>query len=133
MKRLTLLFGCSFFLFGACQKKAAGDGTLSVRMRDCAARSFDGETVRICYDSLLQDSRCPTYAVCVWAGVAQVKLTVRIGSGAYPVVLSTLKAPGYVRDTIVRDYRITLEDVKPYPGDSTFLPARVALLSVVRR
>lgn len=133
MKRILLLPLCAFVLLSACQKNTTDEELLSVRLKGCADKAFVGETVRICFDSVLQDSRCPVYAVCVWAGVAQVKLTVRVGNSSYPIVLSTLQAPGFVRDTTIQQYRISLQDVQPHPGDSTFVPPPTVSLAIVRK
>jgi hypothetical protein len=74
MKPAIYILTSIVMLAAACGKSSSitASSTLSldmeadVRLGECLAST--GGEVRICYDKLLEDSRCPKGAVCVWAG-----------------------------------------------------------------
>jgi hypothetical protein len=68
----------------------------------------DGTSIRIRFDGVKQDSRCPQEVQCVWAGNAVVDL--RITSANTSVTLNTGIEP---RSAGIDSYNITLVDVKP--------------------
>jgi hypothetical protein len=70
--------------------------------------------VSLCIDSILSDSRCPSGAVCVWAGSAAVRLS------AYDAVsktrqLLTLNTNQTPKEVVFQGYRVAIVDVIPYP------------------
>lgn len=62
--------------------------------------------LRVSFEKVVSDSRCPADAICVWAGDAVVSL----GVGAATVELRSHSAP----ETSVGAYRVRLERVEPY-------------------
>ena len=71
--------------------------------------------VTIKFVSVVEDSRCPINARCVWAGNARVKLAVSVGKAAARTIElnsgvepRSIKADGYV---------FTFVELTPYPGD----------------
>lgn len=75
-------------------------------------------TFKICYDSLIAESRCPTGAVCIWEGAAEVKLSLHKGSDVISFKLATINNAtlGLKKDTTISGITIALEDVSPYPN-----------------
>lgn len=75
-------------------------------------------TLKICYDSLIGDSRCPTGAVCIWEGAAEVKLSLHRGNNIFPFKLATINNASLrlKKDTTINGITIVLEDVSPYPN-----------------
>lgn len=80
----------------------------------------DGHTIR--FDSVLEDSRCPTDVDCVWEGRATVSLALIADDIVSDVQLSI---PGYAnadsepqdaQSATVGGYRLTLLQLDPYPA-----------------
>ncbi len=74
----------------------------------------DSPGLRVSFERVIEDSRCPTGAVCVWAG--QVVAEVKTGDGAEPHPLR----PG--ESVTAGGYRVRLLRVEPYPTS----PAAIA-------
>lgn len=82
--------------------------------------------MNVCLDSL-NDSRCPFNALCIWSGVAIVKLTVT-GHAVHSFRMSTIKSGFYPpTDTIIENHRFQLTKVLPYPGEINNGQSRVEL------
>lgn len=73
----------------------------------------------LAFDSVLEDSRCPTGVQCIWAGRAVVRITA-MGTYTRPqqFLLSTDSLPdkGYVKTVVFNGYRIQLQALTPYPS-----------------
>ena len=89
--------------------------TLMVTTGTCSDKVVN-EDINLCFDSLVEDSRCPSNAECVWQGVAKGKFRLKIQGQEFPFYLSTLDLhPHYNNDTIVGGYHFKLLDISPYP------------------
>ncbi len=86
-----------------------------IEKKQCATFSLNGDTLQLCYDSLLQDSRCPVDVVCVWSGVATVGIKAIHQQQTHYLELSTLDFNKWRMDTTIGNFSIKLDDVKPYP------------------
>jgi hypothetical protein len=77
--------------------------------------------VEITFVSVLEDSRCPQGAMCIWEGEARVALDVKKTGQPSPVrvELSTLPDKSSAN---VDGYRIELQRVDPYPELNRPLP-----------
>jgi len=70
--------------------------------------------LNLCFESVLNDSRCPTGVLCFWEGNAQARFKFeKYNEMAVLFNLNTHK--GFITDTIVYGYKITLLGLKPYP------------------
>jgi hypothetical protein len=133
----TVLFSLAAFLitFISCDKPVEETQYQFpvIEINHCADTTINGNVVRICFDSLIRDSRCPINANCVWQGEATVKLSLQIGNGqSQSFQLSTFNnPPAFRNDTIVSGHKIKLLSVSPYPGDETTTPYRIQI-SVTR-
>lgn len=122
---IVLLFAFFTTQFFSCHRPT--DSTYPhIRINDCTNITVNGNNLRLCFDSLIQDSRCPMNTNCVWQGAATVQLSMIKGSQTHSFHLSTIDlAPQYNTDTIVAGYRVRLMNVTPYPGDGITAPYRV--------
>ena len=111
-----------FFLITSCRKTSdIGDGY--IQEKQCEERIVNGSKVSICFNKLLEDSRCPLKAMCIWQGVAKGNFSFRVGNQETEFELSTATlTPAYNRDTVLFGYKIHLVDIKPYPGEGSFIP-----------
>jgi hypothetical protein len=73
----------------------------------------DEENVSICLVELVNDSRCPMGARCVWAGDAMVELSF-VKDDTVSLFLHTNRE--FQRDTTLMGYKVALIDVDPYPS-----------------
>jgi hypothetical protein len=88
--------------------------TLTIKMSETvSAGSFS-----IKLDSI-QDSRCPTSVVCVWAGVAEAKLIVKEGNNSQIVRLQTATK---LDTATVFNRSLRLLKVSPYPITAQQIP-----------
>lgn len=110
----VLIIICLF----ACKKSVDIEQPFVVKLNQCNQVTVNNQSIRICYDSLIEDSRCPKNAVCVWQGVARVKLSATISGEQHSFHLSTVNMqPDYRTDTVLSGYKFQLINVHPYPGD----------------
>jgi len=68
------------------------------------------EGISVLFNSVTEDSRCPSDVICIWPGVAAARFT----------FTSSIQDPsGFIlyvdSDTLIHGYRIKLIDLKPYP------------------
>lgn len=100
----------------SCSKSLETD-ELIIPVASCVTKQYDTGTVQVCFDSLLEDSRCPIMADCVWQGVAKARFFVTINGQQHTMLLSTLDmAPLYNNDTLIAGYHFQLVNIFPYPG-----------------
>ncbi len=69
--------------------------------------------ISIMLDSVLNDSRCPTGAECIWAGNAAVRFTYTSASSKVSFVLNTISS--FRTDSLIEGYRIRMTKLSPYP------------------
>jgi hypothetical protein len=76
--------------------------------------TIDG--LRITFEGVSEDSRCPTGVQCVWAGDAAATFTLeKPPAAAEPRTLHTNGR--YERQTNYDNFTVRLEDLKPYPKE----------------
>jgi len=112
---VVLLAGIMFF-FAKCKKAPLTNPNYkSVALHHCTEVSTEPY---ICFDSLLQDSRCPAGAECIWQGTALIKISFHDRGNVHKFVMSLKNYPGlgYPSDTTVDGYHLIFTDLKPYPG-----------------
>jgi hypothetical protein len=68
----------------------------------------------ICLDSVLNDSRCPAGANCIWAGNAAVRFKFEKLNDA-PILFTLNTHISFPSDVVLNGYRITLLNLDPYP------------------
>jgi len=67
-----------------------------------------------CFESVLNDSRCPIGAYCFWEGNAKTRFKFE-KYNEKPVLFDLNTHKGFTNDTIVYVYKVTLLDLKPHP------------------
>jgi len=83
-----------------------------IEINHCGDTVLNGQTVQICFDSLLSDSRCPANANCVWQGEATVKLSLHSAGVQQSFKLSTLNSPPTLKMTL--PYQIIRSNCFPF-------------------
>lgn len=73
---------------------------------------FGQEPVRLAFESVAEDSRCPVGVQCVWQGNARIRLHLSDGSGARLLELNSGVDP---RSAAELGYRVELIAVEPAP------------------
>src|SRR5688572_30307988 len=93
MKFAILLFCLSVITLSySCSKPANKKPPLKngyIRLGECQNRVFNNETVKICYDKLITDSRCPVGGVCIWQGVAIGEFSFYLNNNKHTFALCT--------------------------------------------
>lgn len=75
--------------------------------------NISSESLRVRFDSVSEDSRCPENTVCIWPGNARVHCTItKNQSSKQPIVLNTTTMP---QTASYQGYTIRLADVTPLP------------------
>jgi len=77
-----------------------------------------GDHVRITFEGVGDDSRCPEGAECVWEGNAVVRLEY-IAPDSPPIGFRLNTARTLTRDTTIQRHRIELVSLTPYPKTET--------------
>lgn len=75
-----------------------------------------GEDLRISFEDVIEDSRCPLNVTCVWEGRAGILVQLTYDDTTHKVVLNEPGLTGNAVD-MFRDYSITFH-LKPYPGEA---------------
>ena len=102
----------------SCTKKdiELREGTVTIAVKKCSSGDIGGDNLRLCFDSLIGDSRCPANAVCVWAGSAVAKFSLSKNGESTPFTLATMPYGEYKKDTVLLGYKIEFVNLSPYPG-----------------
>lgn len=79
--------------------------------------SISSQDMKVRFDDVLEDSRCPTEVECFWTGQARIAVSVQQHeSDPTTVEFNTNPAPGETRMSIVVGaYTIELQSLEPYP------------------
>jgi hypothetical protein len=96
-----------------------------------------GEPLRVKFDQVLEDSRCPRKVSCVWTGEARLRVLVDAMDGHAPtaVEFNTNPAPGQTRlEAKTGPFTIRLLSLDPYPETPEAIPSSEyrAVLRVVK-
>lgn len=68
--------------------------------------------VSVSFTKVVSDSRCPSDAICVWAGMAVVELAVDIEGENSTILLATVGENNHIT---LGGYLFSLGEVSPYP------------------
>jgi hypothetical protein len=88
--------------------------------------SVAGTNLRVRFDAVRSDSRCPINAICIHAGDAEVELSLTVGSRKTSHVLHWAAGPNRPGSAVAGDYRVSLMMLDPMPHSETGAPARDA-------
>ena len=84
--------------------------TLEVSYKQCVMDA--GTQYTVCLDTVLEDSRCPTGAVCIWAGEAIARFKIQ-GKNYTPVFLTIKEGAVETEDP---EYSFSFLKLTPYPS-----------------
>ncbi|HEX9424081.1 MAG TPA: hypothetical protein VF899_12625 [Pyrinomonadaceae bacterium] len=84
-----------------------------------------GERLRIKFEAVEEDSRCPANVTCVWAGNAAVRLAFSTSHrDRKSLTLNTGKSATLVGERQYRGYKVRLLGLSPYPQSDQKIGAR---------
>ena len=123
MKAVAII-GALLIVMSGCSDRSdtlPGEGTLSLALEGGVivmepGKTYDREGFRLRVDSVMNDSRCPVNADCVWEGSVEVTFDLELNSTHHQFSLKT--SPPVLQDTEIQGVRFALIDVSPYPGGS---------------
>jgi len=75
---------------------------------------ISGENLKITFDEVSQDSRCPTDVECAWEGVVICQVSIIVDSTTYRIELAQTGLSDEYVSEVYKNYRFTFK-VKPYP------------------
>lgn len=121
---LIFLLIATLSLGSSCSKsgdKRLTEGTIELKLHESAEGNLNGDRVKLGFDAVVSDSRCPANAICIWQGAATATFSFSKNNSNHRFNLSTITMePNYTKDTIIAGYKIEFINLLPYPG--TFTP-----------
>lgn len=124
MKLKNILFIILFVTFCACKKSAqlnataTATATATIKLGQCFQQGTGSKAISLCFDSVVNDSRCPKNTECIWKGIALAKFTFSSDNHTNSFILANSSIPHYPADTVLQGYKITFLNLYPYPGDT---------------
>ncbi len=93
-----------------------------------------GERLRIKFEAVEEDSRCPANVTCVWAGNAAVRLAFSTSHrDRKSLTLNTGKSATLVGERQYRGYKVRLLGLSPYPQSDQKIGARDYVVTLLVR
>jgi len=93
------------------------EGTIELKLSDCENGNIAGDDLKLCFDAVVSDSRCPANAVCIWQGTATASFSFTKKGKTHRFNLSTINMqPNYTKDTVIAEYKIEFINLSPYPS-----------------
>ena len=121
---LIFLLIATLSLGSSCSKSGENrltEGPIELKLHESAEGSIKGERVKLIFDAVVSDSRCPANAICIWQGAATASFSFVKKGNSHRFNLSTITMePNYTKDTVIAGYKIEFINLLPYPG--TFTP-----------
>ncbi len=102
-----------FVLFSSCRKDivVAPGQEFILKENQCAKVQAPGGELKICFKEMLEDSRCPKVAYCIWAGRIKVQMNIN-GQNIMLATAPIDQTPDSVR---ISGLTVKLLDAEPYP------------------
>ncbi len=91
--------------------------------------TIEGERLRVTFDRVSEDSRCPEGVQCVWAGNAKVVL--RLSKSRKRSSTMTLNTGTDPKQAAYRGYEVRLVKLDPYPSEKRRIRKRDYVATVV--
>src|SRR5688572_22930596 len=121
MKTFIIILSIATIALGnSCSKttdKRLSEGTVELKLHESAEGRIKGDKVKLGFDAVVSDSRCPANAMCIWQGAATASFSFTKNGDTHHFNLSTITwKPEYTKDTIIAGYKIEFINLSPYPG-----------------
>ena len=121
MKTLFAILSISMIAMAhSCSKsgdKRLTEGTIELKFNESASGNINGDHVKLNFDAVVSDSRCPANAMCIWQGAATATFSFTKNGDSHRFNLSTITMkPNYTKDTVIAGYKIEFINLLPYPG-----------------
>ena len=120
MKLILSALAFTLMAFGnSCSKSASKlrEGTVVLKFSECESGIISGDKLKLCFNAVVSDSRCPANAMCIWQGTAVARFSFTKNDQINTFDLSTLdQPPTYNKDTVLMGYKIEFVNLHPYPG-----------------
>lgn len=117
LKILIVLILGTIFIYG-CKKSVQPDQAATIKLHECFQKKIVARNISLCFDSVVEDSRCPINVTCIWAGRAVAKFTFSSNNVSHPLTLVANSSPAnYSSDTVLDGYTIRFINLYPHPGD----------------
>ncbi|WP_446009266.1 hypothetical protein [Candidatus Electrothrix sp.] len=111
MKKLLVLCACLLMLSACAQGPQQEDFPQTVELQPKTSKKVSND-LKIRFNSVLEDSRCPTGTQCPWEGNAEILLELTGGS---PETVHLNTGGMFPRTENYNGYTITLQNLKPHP------------------
>lgn len=120
-----------FLVAGVFAVAALAGPTEAVTLKAGQEKVIRSGKLRVKFQRVVEDSRCPINARCVWAGNARVRLIVSSGRDARTIELNSILSP---KNVDVFGFRFQLESLDPHPGESSrkLRPTKTAVITIER-
>ena len=93
------------------------EGSIELKLSECEDGNIAGDDLKLCFNAVVSDSRCPANAVCIWQGAATATFSFTKNGNTHRFNLSTITMkPNYTKDTVIAGYKIEFKNLLPYPG-----------------
>ncbi|QRQ62222.1 hypothetical protein [Sphingobacterium multivorum] len=123
MNYKTIIIGLGFCSLAGCatQKENIGNRTEreSVSLAEGQRKSLREYPIKIKFNGISEDSRCPEGVNCIWSGVAVAEIEI-VEKATKPTTIKLatidLQDRGYQRTANTNGYTISLQDIVPYPN-----------------
>lgn len=93
------------------------EGIIELKLSGCENGNISGDDLKLCFEAVVSDSRCPANAVCIWQGAATATFSFTKNGHTQHFNLSTITMqPNYTKDTVIAGYKIEFINLSPYPG-----------------
>ncbi len=99
-----------------------------VRVNETVA--IDGESLRITFERVVEDSRCPTNTTCFWAGDAVVRVAL-LGANAERGTLNLHTLSETAAQGSFQKFRVRLVQLAPVPHDGGSVPAEQYVATLI--
>lgn len=103
--------------------------TITLRLGETVSLGVDGASVS--FDRVVEDSRCPADAQCIWQGRVVVAGTLTLGGQATPFTLGTLEGFADAPASLAAGpFVLSIAAVEPYPATPDGIPEDAYVLTL---
>ncbi len=105
------MIGALVLILSATVANAQRDQEIKVRLGESERAS--SSAIRVNFVSVVEDSRCPPDAQCIWAGRVVIEVTIEADNGV--AMTTQLSSDDEKKSVVVGDYRVHLRSVSTNP------------------